>query len=177
MKYMTPELLARYQSEDADTALQAYEQWEQAGERYRAELSVVRRQLPESAVELMDRFRLHDARVLWAGIGDGALAIVLLLDGEEGGLQIEYDLAAPAAVTPHPEIAEDCPVEWLYDEWGLTDGDGGGSFVHSILFTDGAELRLVFRNLRWRHFPRSMFVGVPNPPSLAANKLAELVAA
>ncbi len=174
MKYMTPELLAQYQSEDADTALQAYEQWEQAGERYQGELSELRRQLPESAVELMDRFRLHDARVLWAGIGDGALAIVLMLDGDEGGLQIDYDLAAPAAVVPHTEIAEDCPVEWLYDEWGLTDG---GAFVHSILFTDGAELRLVFRGLRWRHFPRSMFVGVPNPHSLAAHKLAELVAA
>ncbi len=169
MKFLTPDLLARFQSEDETTALRAHDEWEEAGERYHVELDSIRNKLPANAVSLMDRFFLHDARVVWVGSGDGALVFVLMLDGDGGGLQLEYDLAEPATLTPHPELAEDSPLEWLYDEFTLA-GDAA-VFVHSILFTDGSELRLAVNALRWRHFPRARFGGA------APVRLAELVAA
>jgi hypothetical protein len=173
MKYMTAELLARYQSEDESAALQAFEQWEQAGESYRTELQALRQKLPQPAADLIDRFQLHDARVLFVGVHPAAVVFVLMLDGEGGGLQLEYDLTKPATLTLHPEIAEDCPLEWVYDELSATDGH----FIHCILFSDGSELRLAFRSLRLLYFPKSMFVGVPGPTTQAAHNLAELVAA
>lgn len=168
MKYMTPELLSRYQSEDEGVALQAFEQWEQAGDNYRAELQSLRQKLPQEAVDLIDRFPLHDARVLFVGVDPTAVVFVLMLDGDGGGLQLEYDLMEPPALTLHPEIADACPLEWMYDE--LSEADG--HFVHTILFSDGSELRLAFRSIRWRHYPKAMFVGDP-----LSHKLAELVAA
>ena len=178
MKYMTAGLLARYQSEDEGTARQAYEEWEQAGELYRAELQDMRPRLPAEAVELLERYCLHDARVLFAAADAGALVFVLLLDGDGGGLQLEYDLTEPAALTPPPEIAEDCPLEWLYDEFGVPDAAGKATFFHSILFTDGSELRLTCRALRWRHFAKAMFVGnAASPEAATSRRLAELLAA
>jgi len=178
MNYMTAELLARYQSENDSASLEASEQWERAGERYRMELEGVREQLPGAALELVDRFNLHDARVLWVGLGEGALVFVLMLDGDGGGLQLEYDLAQPAMLTPHPEIAEDCPLEWLYDEFGVTGKAPDAPSVHSILFTDGSELRLTFTALRCRHFPKAMFVGAPAvPQTTVTRRLADLLSA
>jgi hypothetical protein len=177
MKYMTPELLARYQSDDEGAALKAYEQWEEAGDRYRAELLAIRPRLPQSAVDLTNRFALHDARVLWAAVGGDTLVFVLRLDGEGGGLQLEYGLAEPATLITHPGIAEDCPLEWLYDEFALAAEGEGAPIVHSILFTDGSELRLAFTELRWRHFPKTMFLGRPGIGDGTAHRLAELLAA
>ncbi len=178
MKYMTPELLARYQSANDEAALAAYDEWQAAGERYRAELDVIRDKLPPAALLLVDRFCLHDARVVGVGVGANALAFILVLDGEGGGLHLEYDLVQPVALTPHPEIAEDCPLEWLYDEFALGGEEGGGAFVHSILFTNGSELRLVFRSMRCGHYSKTLFMGgVAMDASDAGRKFAELLVA
>jgi hypothetical protein len=178
MKYLTPELLARFQADDEGAALKAHDEWDEAGERYRAEWKSLREKFPRQAVSLRERFYLHDARVLLAAARSRFFTVVLQLDADNGGLQIEYKLAAPVILTPHPEIAEDCPLEWLYDEFDVLEKDSVTVFAHSILFTDGSELRLVFHNLQWKHYPRAMFVGSGmTPGGIASVALTGLVGA
>jgi hypothetical protein len=178
MKYMTPELLARFQAEDEDIALKAHDEWDEAGERYRAEWKSLREKFPRHVVSLMERFYLHDARVLLAAARPRFFTLVLQLDADNGGLQIEYKLAAAVELTPHPEIAENCPLEWLYDEFDVLEMDGVTVFAHSILFTDGSELRLVFRNFQWKHYPKAMFVGgATTSGGMASGALTEMAGA
>jgi hypothetical protein len=178
MKYMTPELLARFQADDEGVALKAHDEWDEAGERYRAEWNSHREKFPRQVVSLMERFYLHDAKVLLAAARSRFFTLILQLDADNGGLQIEYKLAAPVVLTPHPEIAEDCPLEWLYDEFDVLEKDGVTVFAHSVLFTDGSELRLVFHNLQWKHYPRAMFVGSGmTSGGIASVALTELVGA
>jgi hypothetical protein len=178
MKYMTPELLARFQSDDEGVALRAHDEWDEAGERYRAEWENLCEKVPRHAVSLMERFYLHDAKVLLAAARPRFFTLVLQLDADNGGLQIEYKLAAPVVLTPHPEIAEDCPLEWLYDEFDVLEKDGVAVFAHSILFTDGSELRLVFHNLQWKHYPKAVFVsGGTTSSGMGSGAFAELAGA
>jgi hypothetical protein len=150
-------------------------QWDEAGERYRMEWKSLREKFPRHAVTLMERFYLHDARVLLAAARPRFFTLVLQLDADNGGLQIEYKLAAPVVLTPHPEIAEECPLEWLYDEFDVLENDSVTVFAHSILFTDGSELRLVFHNLQWKHYPKAMFVGgAMTSGGIASGALTEL---
>jgi hypothetical protein len=72
----------------------------------------------------------------------------LLLKTADGEwVDLLYKLVLPPTNVRHPELAEPCPVEWLYDEFGSETVDGKFVFTHSILFTDGTELKLVFRDL------------------------------
>ena len=54
MRYLTPELLARYRSPDNDVAEVASGQWEQAAADYNAELNALRPFLPAGVRTLLD---------------------------------------------------------------------------------------------------------------------------
>jgi hypothetical protein len=174
MKYFTPDLIERFGSEDDAVALAAQEELEQRSEAYAQALRGIEPQLPPRLREMQQRFYLHDARVMTplvpgrtdlAGpVGPEmvgipitptaaeprrwpAFSIMLHLDAPPREfLVLHYRWAMVEEVRrfwlPRDEV---CPyLEWQYDEVELAESGQGIEFSHSILFTNGFELRLRF---------------------------------
>ena len=64
MKYYTPDLLARFGSEDLKVAKVARQELEKKSDEYVAHLDRIRPKLPRRFAELQERFYLHDARIV-----------------------------------------------------------------------------------------------------------------
>jgi hypothetical protein len=64
MRFFTPELLARFGSDDPQIAQAAQEELERRSEEYLDLLRSLQPRLPDRFRDLLDRFYLHDARVL-----------------------------------------------------------------------------------------------------------------
>jgi hypothetical protein len=64
MKYFTPDLLERFGSENGDIALAAHEDFERRSEAYTRNLHEIEAKFPPRFRDLLDRFYLHDARVI-----------------------------------------------------------------------------------------------------------------
>lgn len=118
--------------------------------RYDAYLQTIRPEMPESVRELLDGFYLHDARVLSMGRRGDTFVISLQLDAPPNELlTITYSLAGT------PEIKQDlfpwasaaAAPAWLYEEIELVREGDQRSFVHTILFSNGWEVRLPFRDV------------------------------
>ncbi len=156
MNYFTPDLLVRFGSENDQVADAASDEWEQLSKRYADHLRAISAGLPEAARALIDRFPLHDARVLEIGWDDKSSRLFIVLRLEEGpeqGVQIEYHLTAGPAVYEHGELyEEEAPLEWLYDELDVLEGTNPPVYTHSILFTKGLELQVEFTGLALRPY-------------------------
>jgi hypothetical protein len=178
MKFFTPELIDRFGSDDDRVALAAQTELEQSSEAYSRRLSEVASELPQRFQELLDRYYMHDARIIdhsFLGNGDsGSLEgsearasisgwksaeraegrlisfwMVLELDTPPRELlALQYRSVLVEGVDIHQALREDeCPYfEWQYDEVELVDTGRGKEFRHSILFTNGLELRLRFKD-------------------------------
>jgi hypothetical protein len=84
MKYMTPDLIARFRSEDDAVAEPAVEEWERRGEAYRTRLAAIAPTVPPGVRRLL-RYPLHDARVLAIAADDApSFSIFLELAGPAG---------------------------------------------------------------------------------------------
>jgi hypothetical protein len=154
MNHLTPELLVRLQNRsDERSFLTALDEWERAVASYQAQLTQVRGALPVDVQRLLDTVSLHDARVLdmWWG-GRSQFTVTLQLESDLSRLVVlTYSLVGP------PEVQKDVlpgavcsePVAWLYDELDFAKDKRPGepSFTHSILLSDGREVRLRFRSL------------------------------
>jgi hypothetical protein len=64
MKFFTPDLIERFGSDDDRIAPAAQTELEQSSEAYSRRLSEVASELPQRFQELLDRYYLHDARVI-----------------------------------------------------------------------------------------------------------------
>jgi len=182
MKYMTPELLARFRSDDDAIAEAAAEEWERRGEEYRARLDGIRSRsgLPQGVRKLLKRDSLHDAKVLTMAADKNNLSIFLELTGTidpaDKRLELQYRLAGGPSkgleLQEHPELAGDGrPLGWwLYDEIDITDGKVE-AFTHSVLLTGGWEMRLTFFTLSWRRI--NFFYPPTNSEGLVDPKEAE----
>jgi hypothetical protein len=151
MNYFTRERYLALQ-ERGDEAMDAADAaWAEVVARYDAYLQTIRAEMPEAVRELLDGFYLHDARVLSMGQrGDTYTISVQLGAPPQELLTITYRLAAP------PEIKQElfawatahATPAWLYDEIELVREGERGHFVHSILFSNGWEMRLAFREVQ-----------------------------
>ncbi len=170
MKFFTPDLLERFGSEDEQVALAAQEELEQRSEEYARHLRAIEAELPPRFRELQQQFYLHDARavsplvpwpasvpwpiqaeLLWpAGPGPWpSFWLALQLDAPPRDfLVLHYRFVrAQEAQRRQPLRGDACPyLEWQHDEIEITPGPDGPEFHHSILFTDGLELGLRFRD-------------------------------
>lgn len=173
MTYFTPDLLARFGSEDDQLADAAHEEVELRTEEYVRAIQDIKPKLPSRFRDLLDRFYLHDARVLpqssltetdlerleqslRAGVRPlGALDrrtasfwIPLQLDTPpQEILVLQYRSAVIEDAEVHDSLFDDCPyLEWQHDEVELVQTGARTEFRHSILFTRGLELRLRFRD-------------------------------
>jgi hypothetical protein len=149
MNYFTRERYLALQ-EPGDAMDAADGAWAEAVARYEAYLQTIRPELPESVRELLDGFYLHDARVLSMGRRGDTFVISLQLDVPPNELlTITYNLAGP------PEIRQDlfpwatpgAAPSWLYEEIERVRAGERGHDVHSILFSNGWEVRLPFREV------------------------------
>lgn len=125
--------------------------WEEAVNRYDTHLRMIRPEMGESVRELVDGFYLHDARVLSMGRRGDTFVISLQLDVPPNELlTITYRLAGA------PEIKQDlfpwatpaAAPAWLYEEIELVREEERTHFIHSILFSNGWEVRLPFREVQ-----------------------------
>ena len=125
--------------------------WDEAVQHYDAYVQSIRAEMPESVRELVDGFFLHDARVLSMGRRGDTFVISLQLDVPPNEL-----LTVTYTLTGAPEIKQELfpwatsavTPDWLYEEIELFRDGERSSFVHSILFSNGWEARLLFREVR-----------------------------
>ena len=155
MKYFTPERYLRLGTLDDRAAfLAAHEQWEKAIRGYQRHLRHIRADLPAGLRRLVETVYLHDARILdmWWN-GRTRFSITLQPETDAARLVVlAYSLVEPPTVRPDvlPIALRSEAVSWLYDELAVA-GNGTAKervFAHSILLSDGRELRLNFRNVR-----------------------------
>jgi hypothetical protein len=155
MKFFTPELLARYGSEDDRVADAAHEDWERATEQYRQHLSQIQPKLPRAVKSLSKRFCLHDARLKMLAIGKDNHSVSMFLELGDTGVLLFYELLSPPRMTKHAFLVEPgSPIEWLYDEFDVKQDGGQRVCTHTILLTGGRELELTFKTLRLEVFEK-----------------------
>ncbi|HQU46762.1 MAG TPA: hypothetical protein PK867_28420 [Pirellulales bacterium] len=154
MKFFTPELYLRFNSQDDDIADQA---WESAIKAYHEHLDGIRNQMSQQVKGLLE-LCLHDCELLgWdeniepdprfsAGplpVWSAFSVLSLRCDGEV--VSLNYVLWDKVR---HRPARKDWPylkshTSWLYDEVDVTGGEHG-RFVHRILFSDGTTAEIPF---------------------------------
>ncbi len=180
MKFFTPALYMRYNSEDEDVADQAEAEWEQALENYRNHLSA----LPMTEnVKVLSQQCFHDALLLdktthparfyhftqtkppSAENGSSWISphiTSILLQNADELVQLLYSGAGvePLNVDHSPEWnLWEKTRRWLYDEIDVSENESG-QFIHRILWSDGSVLTIYFVDVS--------LVSVPlHPPGIA----------
>jgi hypothetical protein len=152
MNYFTPQRYVALQDFSSDAAMNAADAtWEAAADRYRAYYRDIEGKLPPGFKKMQDAYYLHDAIIPEMGQQDGAFLMVLRLDTPPHDLLFfQYELAGVPVVTKDVLPAEHCgqgPIEWMYDEVELTS-DNPLVCTHSILLSNGWEVRIPFRDVR-----------------------------
>ena len=151
MNYFTRERYLALQDFDESAMDAADAEWEAVVDRYEAYLQTIRPDMPESVRQLLDGFYLHDARVLSMGRRDGTFVISLQLDVPPNELlTITYTLAGQPEVKKEPfnDWPNGSSPWWLYEEIERVEEGDRRHFVHSILFSNGWELSLRFRDVQ-----------------------------
>jgi hypothetical protein len=182
MKYMTPDLLARFRSEDDAVAEAAAQIWETNCVAYNEHLDRIRPELPRGVRGLLRRYCLHDAKVLTMTVDEASyFSIFLELPAlskkdarpRDAWLELRYSLAAAPQMKLHKSLPGDGkPLQWwLYDEFDRV-GDDVRTFTHCILLTGGYELVLPFHNLVCRPIRQIIIPGVSIAPEEAGGLLA-----
>jgi hypothetical protein len=150
MKYFTKELIERCGSPDDAAAHSAGEEWEAALERYDAYWQTIRLDMPESVRRLDESFCLHDARVLSMGQRGDTFVISLQLDAPSNQLlTITYTLAGSPEINKEPfgDGKNESSPWWLYEEIERVKEGDRPYFIHSILFSNGWEASIPFREV------------------------------
>jgi hypothetical protein len=150
MKYFTRERYLALQDRGEDAMDAADAAWDDAVQRYDTYLQTIRPEMPEEVRQLLDGFYLHDAHVLSMGRRGDAYVISLQLDAPPNELlTISYNLAGPPEIRQQlfPWAAAGTAPAWLYEELELVREGSQRHFVHEILFSNGWEARLPFREV------------------------------
>lgn len=150
MNYFTRQRYLALQERGDDAMDDADAAWDEAVQRYDAYLQSIRPEVPESVRELLDGFFLNDARVLSMGRRSDTFVISLQLDAPPNELlTITYTLAGAPEIKQElfPWATPTETLDWRYEEIELIREGERRHFVHSILFSNGWEARLPFREV------------------------------
>ncbi|MHB1421738.1 MAG: DUF4085 family protein [Gemmataceae bacterium] len=150
MKYFTRQRYLALQESGDDAMDAANAAWEEAVQNYDAYVQSIRPEMPESVRELLEGFFLHDARILSMGRRGETFVISVQLDVPPNELlTITYTLAGAPEIKQEifPRAAPGAAPAWLYEEIELIREGERSHFVHSILFSNGWEARLPFREV------------------------------
>jgi hypothetical protein len=145
---------------DKQRFLDTLEDWEDAATAYRVQLSRIQHALPSALRRLVQTVSLHDAWVIDISQGQRTRFTVILQPESDPLRQVvlAYSLSAPVEIIEDalPEAARSRPLQWLYDELDVAPaGDAGseaseveaGTFLHSILLSNGWEVKVRFRSV------------------------------
>ena len=143
--------------------------WDREQDAYEVELQRDWSQYPEAVRLYLDSVRLHDGVLVADGPTDeNHYQLVVRTDTPSGEfVEFTYILTEPPEVLnagfPN-DLRSDTP-HWLYDEFAVSSELPPGTplvFTHSILLSDGRELRVRFRDLEMRRLtPLLTAVGAP----------------
>lgn len=150
MKYFTRDLIERYGSPDDAVARAAGEEWETVLERYEQRLRELEPELPEPVREF-NGLRLHDADVCCMARRGDQFFMVLHKDvPPRDVVQLTYTLVEEPWIDPEalPAAGRSAVMQFLYDEFDVANEGGRKVYAQSILFSNGWELRLRFREVR-----------------------------
>lgn len=152
MKFFTADLLNRYGADEPVVYNPAMEEWDQACTRYGAYLASIKGPMTPGLRRIVESYSLHDATVQGMGKQGRSFVIMLQLDGPPHSLvTFTFDLlnepiidtaALPAELRSTGDV-----IDWQYDELELIPGDGP-SWSWSILFSNGWEVKLHFRDVQ-----------------------------
>jgi hypothetical protein len=150
VNYFTPELMDRLNSPHDAIADAADAEWDRRLEKYERELRQIESQLPEH-VRAFNSLLLHDARVLSLARQGDRLIMVMRKDiPPRDVVTITYTLDAEPFLDREalPPAHRSRVMDYLYNEFDLErEGDATG-YTESILFSNGWELRLRFRDVQ-----------------------------
>jgi hypothetical protein len=157
MRFFTTELYVLFNSPDDEVADRANEEWERALQAYKRHLDTMRDRMP-SQVRKVAELSLHDAEVL--GMEFQSLSPL----PEQFGptplwsamaiLSLKQDRTIQSLIYTLWDRVREYPAQdgwrfsktrkhWLYDEVDITP-DRHGTFLHRILFSDGAIVEIPF---------------------------------
>ncbi len=173
MKFFTQNLLERFASEDDEVAIAAQDELEELSDKYRKHLTSIQKKLPARFVEMQDNFYLHDATVLGSSLpwfnstlldftpqlnslsirfqgpnGNSSIFIELQLDSPpQEVLVLHYRMVSltfePYDFLPMKRLSN---FQWQHDEVEVDLTGKTPEFNHSILFTNGAEITINFKD-------------------------------
>jgi hypothetical protein len=148
VKYFTPARYVRLQDADDMVADAVDEEWETVGAEYVQRLDVIRGNLPSALLKLIDTYYLHDAKVSrLARAGDDFLIEIRPIYPPEDLILLRYALVSEPSLNHEAFSGKFATshVLWMYDE---IDFDSiSGTFTQDILFSNGWELGLRFRDV------------------------------
>jgi hypothetical protein len=150
MKYFTPELIEQLNSPERAIANAADAEWDRRLEEYEAHLQRLAPKLPEHLREF-NQLLLHDARVREIARSGEQFLMILRKDIPPCNLVIlTYLLLEDPSVDREalPPAGRSPVMDFLYDEFDLEHVEGQQAYRQSILFSNGWEIRLRFRDVR-----------------------------
>jgi hypothetical protein len=152
MKYFTPDLIARGQSEDSRILDEVEALWDERCDRYNTYVASIRDELIPGLHYIEDNYYLHDARVRGMGCKDGTFVVMLQLDTPPHSLvTFTYELVELPRIDLQalPEAVRSCGevVEWQYDEIEKVPAEPP-TWRQSILLSNGWEVAIHFRNVK-----------------------------
>jgi hypothetical protein len=150
MRYLTPELFARLQNFDPVTMDAADTDWDEAEQQYERRLH----ELGPAIAPVLKRFEgvlLHDATVWGISRHDNQFVIVLHKDvPPRDVVTLTYTLAAEPRLIQDALPPQLCSrvMRFEHDEFDVVTESGQPYYTHSILFSNGWEIRLPFRDVQ-----------------------------
>lgn len=168
MKYFTPELYGRGQSSDRRVQNEVDELWEKQVDLYDEHLQRISPHLPEQVRRYVEETYLHDARLSSIVRRGDDLLLTLHPDGfPRDVVLLRYQLAGEPVILKNVLAPEHCSTgtQFMYNEFDVVHEDGGTLFTESILFSDGWELQLKYRDVEVA-LAQAIYP-VPQTPTLA----------
>ena len=152
MNYFTPELMEQLGSPTLAVARAADQEWDRRLEQYEEHLRRLGPELPEHIREF-NGLLLHDVRVHEIARNGEQLLIVLRKDVPPRDLiLLTYTLAAEPFIDREalPALERSPAMAFLYDEFDVQCEEDNVSYTQNILFSNGWELRLRFRDVQYK---------------------------
>jgi hypothetical protein len=149
MKFLTPELYAKFQATDDASMDAADAEWEVASEHYNQRFDAIRDKLPKNLLEFLDAYYLHDADILRLARSSDLFVIELRPDWPPRDLiLLQYSLIQEPVIDTEalPEQHRTSHVQWMYDELDYVESQGCVS--HAIMLSNGWTLDLRFREIK-----------------------------
>ena len=157
MKHFRPELYLRSQPRhDRATVEAAVAEWDRAETDYEAELKQNWGRFPAAVQSYLDSVRLHDGVLVADGPPDSDRYRLVVRSDTPDGEFVEFVYRLVEDPTVHdagfPDDLKSDAAHWLYDEFEADPVPTQSRFTHSILFSDGRELRIPFSSLEVQRF-------------------------